>query len=196
MIRRIFIDLDDVCNIFTMFALRSVGCRVRLDYADYPTKCGYDIVAAANHLFKESRYTAKTFWDAIARDLWATIPQSPIFPWLMDTAEKLVGRDRVCIATTPTKDPDSLAGKLEWIHRNMPSWMWRQYAITPRKHLLARPDALLIDDNQENIGNFIAHGGHGVLVPRPWNDLYGRDPLKHLDEELSRLFSRSAQSAA
>jgi hypothetical protein len=191
MIRRIFIDLDDVCNMFTMYALRSVGCSVRLDYADYPAECGYDIVAAANYLLNAPRYTINAFWDAIARDMWATIPRSTIFPWVVDVAESLVGRENVCIATSPTKDPDCLAGKLEWIHRNMPDWMWRQYSITPRKYLLARPDSLLIDDNQENIHKFETHGGHGIVVPRPWNSLSGRDPLDHVRNELRRLFHLS-----
>jgi hypothetical protein len=193
-IRRIFIDLDDVCNVFTMYALRVVGCPVRLDYSDYPAKCGYDIVAAANRLLGETRFTASSFWDAIPREVWATVLPSTLFPWLIHAAERLVGRENVCIATSPTKDPDCLAGKLEWIHCNMPSWMWRQYVVTPRKHLLARADSLLIDDYPENIQRFEQHGGICITVPRPWNCCCQCDPFEHVHRELCRLFPTTCTS--
>ena len=77
---------------------------------------------------------------------------------------------------------------MEWIHAHFPSWMHRQYAITPRKHLFARPDALLIDDVEENILDFEAGGGHGVLVPRPWNRLWAVDPFDAVEQQLEILF--------
>jgi 5'(3')-deoxyribonucleotidase len=103
-------------------------------------------------------------------------------------AARLVGQENVCIATSPTKCPESLAGKLDWIHRVMPPWMHRQYAITPRKHLLARPDALLIDDVEANIERFEAGGGRGVLVPRPWNRLRGQDPFEAIERQMEKSF--------
>ena len=87
---------------------------------------------------------------------------------------------------SPTKDPECLAGKLEWIHNHFPAWMHRQFAITPRKHLFARPDSLLIDDYGENVERFKAHGGHAITVPRPWNDHWAADPRKYLEENWRR----------
>ena len=95
----------------------------------------------------------------------------------MEACAEAVGRENVCITTSPTKCPESLAGKLEWIHGHFPEWMHRQYAITPRKHLFARADSLLIDDHSENIERFEAHGGHAILVPRPWNPYHGIGPM-------------------
>ena len=48
-----------------------------------------------------------------------------------------------------------------------------QYAITPRKWLFVRPDALLVDDSEANTDLFERAGNDGrvVLVPRPWNKL-------------------------
>jgi 5'(3')-deoxyribonucleotidase len=105
----------------------------------------------------------------------------------LEACAKAVGRENVCIATSPTKCPESLAGKLEWIHDHFPEWMHRQYAITPRKHLFARPDSLLIDDYSENVERFKAHSGHAILVPRPWNDNWGSDPRNYLEEKLEGL---------
>jgi len=86
-----------------------------------------------------------------------------------------------------TIDPECLAGKLEWIHCHMPSWMHRQYAITPEKHRFGHPGALLIDDSPSNVDAFVARGGRGLLVPRPWNAVWGRDPRKYLQENLENL---------
>ncbi len=190
MIRRIFLDLDDTCNTLAMRVLTHVGCAVDpTDYRRYPAEFGYDITSAANHLLGRKRFAGPAeFWMAISRTEWAECPASEIFPWVLHRAARLVGRENVCIATSPTKCPESLAGKLDWIHRVMPPWMHRQYAITPRKHLLARPDALLIDDVEDNIARFEAEGGHGILVPRPWNRLWGQDPFEAIEGQLENLF--------
>ena len=142
MIRRIFLDLDDVCNTLAPFVLHSVGCDIGpTDYAHYPRKFGYAISDVANHLLGEPRYTPATLWASIPRAIWVKVPESPFFSWLLEACAEAVGRENVCIATSPTKCPESLAGKLEWIHDHFPEWMHRQYAITPRKHLFARPDS-------------------------------------------------------
>ena len=187
MINQIFLDLDDVCNTLAMYALHVQGIDISpTDYSAYPVECGYDIIAAAN-LLGQGYCTVASFWDAITRKHWASVPESTIFPWILDACENLVGQGNVCIATSPTKDPDSLAGKLEWIHEHFPSRMHREYAITPRKHLLAQPDTLLIDDNADNINTFIRKGGRGLLVPRPWNVYAGCDVQGYLKGQLQRI---------
>jgi len=185
MIHRIFLDLDDVCNTLAPFVLHSVGCDIgSSDYARYPREHGFNISEAANAMLGEFRYTPASFWASMPRSVWVKVPESPFFSWLLEACAKAVGRENVCIATSPTKCPESLAGKLEWIHDHFPKWMHRQYAITPRKHLFARADSLLIDDHSENINRFEAHGGHTVLVPRPWNDNWASDPRNYLEEKL------------
>jgi len=185
MIRRIFLDLDDVCNTLAPFVLHSVGCDIGpSDYVRYPREHGFNISEAANAMLGESRYTPASFWAAMPRSVWVKVPESDFFLWLLEACAKAVGRENVCIATSPTKCPESLAGKLEWIHDHFPKWMHRQYAITPRKHLFARSDSLLIDDYSENVNRFEAHGGHTVLVPRPWNDNWASDPRNYLEEKL------------
>ena len=186
MIRRIFLDLDDVCNTLAPFVLHSVGCDVApTDYTHYPRQFGYALSDVANHLLGEPRYTSATLWASIPRAVWVKVPESPFFPWLLEACAEAVGRENVCIATSPTKCPESLAGKLEWIHDHFPEWMHRQYAITPRKHLFARADSLLIDDYGENVARFEAHGGRAILVPRPWNDNWASDPRNYLEEKLA-----------
>jgi hypothetical protein len=193
MIRRIFLDLDDVCNTLAPFVLHSVGCNIGPnDYGRYPREHGFNLSDAANEMLGELRYTAAALWASIPRAVWVRVPESPFFPWLLETCAEAVGRENICIATSPTKCPESLAGKLEWIHDHFPQWMHRQYAITPRKHLLARPDSLLIDDYGENADRFTAHGGHPILVPRPWNDNWASDPRDFLEEKLATALQKPA----
>ena len=107
------------------------------DYTQYPVQLGYGVHQAANYLLGHCRYAdASQFWRTMTRATWAECPTSDIFPWILLKAARLVGRENVCLATSPTKCPESLAGKLDWIHKHMPPWMHRQYAITPRSSSL------------------------------------------------------------
>ncbi len=124
------------------------------------------------------------------------MPQSPQFPWILEQCERLVGRENILIATSPTKDPACAAGKVDWIQANFPSWMHRQYAITPRKWFFARPGTLLIDDNQENCRLFREGGGHTLLVPRPWNRLCRCSTSTYLVERMGRLLARQGEYRA
>ena len=174
MIRRIYLDLDDVCNTLSMYFLTLVGCKVSpTDYGDMPAGSVFDLADIANRLLGEKRFTRPSFWQSFTRDDWASVPETPEFPWLLEQCERLVGRENIIIATSPTKDPDCAAGKVQWIQKHFPPWMHRQYAITPRKWFFARPDALLVDDSEANTDLFERAGSDGrvVLVPRPWNRL-------------------------
>ena len=191
---RIFLDLDDVLNCCTMAALKYVGCPVDpYDYSVFNPAWGWNIVAAANALHPSRRqFTEATFWQSIKRDFWATVPPSCDIGLIRDCAE-LVGCDNVCILSSPTLDPDCLAGKLEWIHAHLPSWFRRQFLIGPRKHFCARPDALLIDDRDKNVEDFRAHGGQAILMPRPWNTRHDHpNPGAYVSRILRRLFRERA----
>lgn len=194
MIRRILLDIDDVCNRLTLTCLNYVGCPIgTLDYHKFPVEFGYDIVGVANHLVSEPRWDVPGFWNAIPRVLWATCPKSLQCDWLLDQCEALVGRDNICLLTGPTKDPDCLAGKLEWIHDVMPSWLHRQYLIGPRKQFCAHPEALLIDDSDDNVNTFRAWGGNAILVPRPWNTMHAVNTDPYLAQQFDILFTQKLQ---
>lgn len=184
MIERVFLDIDDVCNRFTMNALWHVGCRVDpAHYADYPRPGDYDIMRCANQLFGYRRFKNKQkFWDLLPRVFWATIPPSDEMGMLLEFCEALVGKSNICLLSVPTIDPNCLAGKLDWIHTFMPKWLHRQYYIGPRKHFCAHPRALLIDDSDHNVDSFRALGGQAILVPRPWNSLH---PVTDTDAHLT-----------
>lgn len=81
--------------------------------------------------------------------------------------------ENVYLLTTPMLNTGSGTGKLQWIKWHMP-WVYSRTIISyAPKSLLAGPDTLLIDDKDENIAEFVAAGGRGILVPRLWNELRG-----------------------
>ena len=198
MIRRIYLDLDDVCNTLSMYFLRLAGCNVSAtDYGDLPTKGSADLAFAANELLGltgEDAYTRESFWDRFTREDWANVPETPEFPWLLEQCERLVGRENILIATSPTKDPECAAGKVDWIQEHFPSWMHRQYAITPRKWFFGHDrDSLLVDDNAENARLFVLNGGQALLVPRPWNEHRDCSTSLFLVEHFGRLLGSKDQ---
>jgi hypothetical protein len=195
MIRRILLDIDDVCNKCSMYALKWLG--VPFDYSNfytkYPTVHGYDIVTTANEMLGYERFDVKSFWSMIPRNFWASCPMSDEYPWLFQLCVDLVGQENVCFLTGPTKDPDCLAGKLEWINRFTPEFMHRQYLIGPRKQFCAHHEALLVDDSDANIDKFREWGGNGILVPRPWNTLNAINTKQHVIVEFGKLFQEKRE---
>jgi len=185
LLTKIFLDLDDTLNQFTMQALAHVGCHVNAEsLGDFNPKWGLDIIKAANalHPCKESPYTFTSFWNMFSRNNWANFPKSAEFEFLLDRCVELVGKSNICILTTPVLDPGCAAGKIDWIYDQCPEWLHRQYLIGPMKHMCAQSDALLIDDGDHNVDAFREHGGQAILVPRPWNSLHKFNTRKYLEE--------------
>jgi len=191
-IERILLDLDDVCNLLTMTCLKHVGCDVS-PYNDsiYPVETGFNITAACNILHPTKKDWGEIeFWNSIPRNLWATAPLSSECYRIIELCVDYVGVENIFIATSPTKDPDCLAGKLEWIQTYLPGYLHRQYLITPRKWLCADRKTLLIDDSDDNVKSFREHGGKAILVPRPWNVMHkyrGMDIIGYVKDSLTFL---------
>jgi len=171
MIKKIFLDLDDVLNTFTPYVLSEI-CGRDVTYNDYPVEAGWNIHEAAMILTGNKRFSDATyFWSLVTRKMWASVPLASEFYGVFSVSANCVGRKNVFILTAPTLDPECLAGKLEWIQRSCPDWIKRQYIITPRKEVCAGRGCLLIDDNEDNVNNFTRENcdSDAILIPRPWN---------------------------
>jgi len=96
-------------------------------------------------------------------------------PWMHDGKGILgatIGEfnvDQIYLLTTPMNNVESPTGRWAWVHDNIPQFYNRTIITQAPKHLLARPDTLLIDDKDENVDGFREAGGKALLVPRPWN---------------------------
>ena len=196
--KRIILDLDDVLNMLSLDLLRFDG----LDYRCYDDigewKWGYDIIGATQELRQDNkRMGLVEYWERIPRELWSETRLSWDFHNIIEFCETSVGRDNVLVATSPTKCPECLAGKYEWMIKYLPKWLHRQWSITPRKWEYGRdPHSLLIDDLEENCMKFSQWGAKAILVPRPWNSCAGEDVMdailaqwEDIHEEVQTVYS-------
>lgn len=196
MIHRIYLDLDDVLNTLvpSLFA-NSAG--VDMPYSEYPRRHGWDVRSAINEACERAHgfaYDRGRFWRTLSREFWASIPKTPECDWLLATAAHHVGRGGVFILTKAVGST-SLAGKQDWVQRNLPEWMHDRMITCAHKDCCAAYDSLLIDDNQDNIQAFIARGGHAIMRPRPWNDLHDLD-FGYVKTQLKALFAEHGLNVA
>lgn len=110
----------------------------------------------------------KKFWDAMGYDFWANLPKTQEHDWVIEIVEKIFG-ERVVLATSPTKTPGCIEGKMDWIRKHLPQYA-RRFVVGPSKHLMAGYGKLLIDDYQINAQRFLEHGGSSILFPRLYNN--------------------------
>lgn len=184
---KIFLDLDDVLNKFTMWALRHVGCPINddLDYSQYERAWGYDIVKAANALYSlypcggGTPFTKDSFWSCFDEEAWASVPPSDEFIAILCASRATVGTKNVYVLTRPIPYPGCLEGKRQWIKRYIPV-LEDNLIIGKDKFLCAKPEHLLIDDLEGNVNAWQEAGGRGILFPRPWNSKWGVSPGRYI----------------
>lgn len=185
MTNTIFFDIDNTLNTLCPYIMQFFG--VPCDDNDYSLLVGkYDIVDVVNML-KGTGYSPEMFWNLIPQWVWAKAPVCKYFDWILNCSVAVCS-DEIYLATSTTKSPNCLAGKLEWIHSVMPERLHRNYFITPRKWLLGRPGALLLDDYGRNCELFEQYGGKSVVYPQPWNTYAGRDVRESLIEQAPEIF--------
>lgn len=139
------------------------------------------------YLEKAWDMSLSAFWKpAENAEWWANLPKTKEADDIVQLVEAYVGFDNVCILTSPTVNPLSLAGKVQWIQSNYPDYR-RKFLIGPQKQFCAHPGSALIDDHEANIHAFVTEGGHGILVPRPWNTLRNESVLPSIELQLETL---------
>lgn len=197
-IREVYLDLDDTLNSLTLYILGHLrGLNIGVyDYDQFPIEAGYNIELAYRLLRDREKvpslypdYTTQEFWDGVTEDIWATVPKSKEYDFLMRTCIDLVGKENIYILTSPTKSPECYSGKARWIYSMLPGWLQRQHFIGSHKQRLAWDGALLVDDADHNVDAFRGAGGNAILIPRPWNTLHATDTKQHLAGEFYSLFS-------
>jgi len=171
MIKTILLDVDDVLCDCTGACMRHMGLF------DWKRE---DYIIEDRDIYREFAnitgidFSPQRFWEHFKREFWAGIEVTPWCYDLIDLCAKYVSPDNIALCTSPTKCGDCLAGKLDWIEENMPSWLHRQYLMTPRKHFCAAPGVVLIDDASENTMAFRGSGGYSITFPQKWNHARGR----------------------
>ena len=159
MINTIFLDMDGVLANF-----RKGIHKVFMKSYDYPTLSSKwkfwddwpDVSFAMVNTACTTEFWTDLEWMHDGRDILHTIGYT-------------LGVEKIYLLTTPMPNLESASGKMIWVNDNLPAYLKYTIITQVPKHLLARPNILLIDDRNENVDGFRKAGGKALLVPRPWN---------------------------
>jgi len=184
-ITHIYLDMDGVLCDFVGAALR---VHRQLDALDHWPAGEWDIA-------KVLRVKSEEFWwriDHHGERFWASLQP---YPWAADLVRLLESMSvPITIASSLSYDPYSAAGKLQWLSEHFPQFK-RRYLLGSEKHLLAKPGAVLIDDNDQGVEDFRQAGGQAVLFPQAWNrrfDVKDQDKLSCVVNGLSKIIGEAS----
>jgi len=121
--------------------------------------------------------------DGIGEDFWANWIKA--YPWATQLYAACKEMAPTYILTSPSTHVVSCAGKIRWLRTFTQDEKFRDYVLTTHKHLLAKPNNVLIDDDNEKVTTFRAAGGNAILFPQQWNarfeDYHRLGKLRYLD---------------
>ncbi len=190
---RILLDLDCVLADFVggLARLHGLAPEFLLSYwkaGEYPvnTALATALAALGSRPRDQLTMTDDEFWQPINRNagFWAGLEPLPWFDPLVRFAGHEVGVANVHVVTAPSWCETSYHGKIAWIKAHF-GHRFNQFVITPHKELFAKPDHVLIDDNETNVTQFRANGGRAIMFPVHHNALHARqhDPLTYVKEQ-------------
>ena len=182
----ICLDMDGVCTDFVGAALRLHGFDPEEFFEVWPEE-SYHIVDLVKQVTGVEMSYAE-FWQPINEagvDFWHGLLEYPHFKALWSLCQELTGS--VYFLTSPSWDPASLMGKVRWMQDQF-SLDFRDYVITNRKHLLAKPNMVLVDDLPEHADAFRRHGGKAIQFPRPYcYKAWPHDIIGLMEEQLQEI---------
>lgn len=164
-----------VKNALSRLRLKSMKCFLDLDgvlgnlvkglceYHRQPLPTGnydYDFYEEWGMSFTQAFKVNDLFWSNLEKTPWCD-------PLINKTIE-VFGIDNISFLSKPIKYTFGWEGKTEWVTKLSPVFA-KKVICCLEKAELAHPGVLLIDDNDYNIDSFTAAGGHGILVPAPYN---------------------------
>lgn len=176
---RILVDLDEVLADFVGSALRLHGVAVETFQRRQPAGT-WDMTIGLD-------LSPEAFWSPInsmGERFWANLPK---LPWANQLISLISGiTDDWHIVSSPSRCPTSYNGKVRWLKKEFGEGFDR-FALTPHKYIFAKPGVILIDDRDQNIDDFVAAGGEGIVFPTHLNTnhLFKNDPLTFIKSRLS-----------
>jgi hypothetical protein len=167
MFKQLFLDMDGVIVDF------DAGVRRKYNVDWYPTEWKIP--------YAEFGTTFEIFWAGLdSGTFWNRLP------WTKDGKRIQAIVEPMCpVILTAAAMPFAVPGKLMWLKREYPDAIKDRRVLICNGHAgkaaVAGPGKILIDDKNENIDEWEAAGGMGILYPRPWNRMYFIDsPLEYL----------------
>lgn len=133
--------------------------------------------------------TTKQFWNPLKRKgFWLELDKTPEADQIVELAIRTVGVRNVAICTSPSLDANCVPEKREWVKKYYPQLV-NSMIFAHNKYFLAAKERILIDDRDRNINDWEEYGGHGILVPRQWNDewVYKDHAFEAVEKQLNIL---------
>lgn len=157
MMKIVFFDLDGILADFWTGSIRAHG----LDVPPIGTLSNWNF-------WRDLGMSDDEFWRPLhSPDVWADLPLCADGVRLFRMVEMLVRPERIGFLSSGSC-PGSVDGKRRWLDRHFPGYAKSACYLT-NKGLVGGPNKVLVDDFDGNTDQFVMHGGHAVLVPRPWN---------------------------
>jgi len=131
--------------------------------------------------------TNEQMWERIheiGEDFWLELEELPWFDGVVNLCSEQV--DRVVIVSSPSSEPSSHVGKIEWLKRRF-GYSFKDFVLFGEKEILATSNRILIDDRTETCGEFINAGGRAIIFPQNGNELFRyRGDMKYFSYVLKR----------
>lgn len=181
MINTVFLDMDGVLADFHKGV-----------YAAFTQPYSYDESLATWNFWEDWKIPV-TREDVNAKcdtHFWEHLPWTHDGLDIFEAIRSKFRPEQIYILTNPVVGGAGTAtGKLLWIEKYLLGFIKRIIVTQAPKGLLAKPNTLLIDDNDSCVDGFREAGGRAFLIPRPWNrtHLNADRTVQMLQEFLERL---------
>ena len=167
MINTVFLDVDDVLVDFMKGLHKALN--IPYDYFNYPYRKGDWDILGHQIMLNNELITFEQCDACCDMAFWINLDWTYDGHDILRTVFDKFSASQVYLLTTPMPNLESASGKMMWVYENLPVCLKHTIITQAPKHLLARPDTLLIDDKDENVDEFREAGGKALLVPRLWN---------------------------
>lgn len=182
----ILLDQDEVLTDFVSAACQIHGTTRALMLPNWPHEQWSIVEPLAKTLSRPLSNTQ--FWAPIHNNeqFWLDLLPTPWCDQLWQLCRS--HSSEVHIVSSPAMCDTSYTGKVKWLKKKF-GQSFDNFILSPHKHLLAKPSAVLIDDRDENCRKFVRAGGKAILFPSHGNRLYSlaHDPLSHVQQVLEEL---------
>lgn len=128
-------------------------------------------------------------WGMTPQEFWKPLSEPGFFEnlELEPNAHSLVNMlygyfsvDNICILSSPSMGVTCVTEKRNAIYKYFKPLAKNMLFGSAKRFLSGDPNRILIDDREENILDWRAHGGTGILYPQPWNGLCEIAPISNV----------------
>lgn len=167
----IFIDLDGVMTDFVQGFHKALGLEYNPE--NYPYTLGkYDIFDQIANVHNIDHAIFERILND--QDFWKGLPKTKEADEILSICEKF-SQNIVFFTNISYNMENAIIGKYLWIKNNYPKYINNILIGSVNKNILSFPGSILLDDCDENINNFNALYGIGILIPRKWNSGYQKE---------------------